>query len=42
MSAIHEGIERDGLESRLANMMEVKKAHKLTDEVGHGYNMFRV
>lgn len=33
MSAIHEGIERDGLESRLANMMEVKKAHKLTDEV---------
>eukprot|EP00092_Neocalanus_flemingeri_P090233 GFUD01114269.1.p1 GENE.GFUD01114269.1~~GFUD01114269.1.p1 ORF type:complete len:521 (-),score=174.20 GFUD01114269.1:462-2024(-) len=33
MTAIHEGIERDGLESRLANLMEVKKAHKLTDEV---------
>jgi len=33
MSAIHEGVEREGLESRLASMMEVKKAHKLTDEV---------
>jgi len=33
MSAIHEGIDRDGLESRLTNMLEVKKAHKLTDEV---------
>jgi len=33
MSAIHEGVEREGLESRLANMMETKKARKLTDEV---------
>ena len=33
MSAIHEGIEREGLESRLAQTLEVKKAHKLTDEV---------
>ena len=36
MSAIHEGVEREGLESRLASMMEVKKAHKLTDEVRDG------
>ena len=33
MSAIHEGTDREGLEARLANMMEVKKAHKLTNEV---------
>ena len=33
MTAIHEGVEQDGLESRLSNMMDLKKANKLSNEV---------
>ena len=33
MEAIHQGIDRGGLESRLASLVESKKAQRLTDEV---------
>ena len=33
MEAIHQGIDRGGLESRLAALMDPKKAHRLSDEV---------
>ena len=37
MGAIHEGVDRAGLEQRLANTVEKKKAQKLIDEVTEVY-----
>ena len=33
MEAIHQGIDRDGLDSRLASLMDPKKANRLSEEV---------
>ena len=33
MDAIHQGIDRGGLESKLAPLLDTKKAQRLTDEV---------
>ena len=33
MEAIHQGIDRGGLESRLASLMDPKKANRLSEEV---------
>ena len=33
MEAIHQGIDRGGLESRLASLMDQKKANRLSEEV---------
>ena len=33
MEAIHQGIDRGGLESRLASLMDSKKANRLSEEV---------